>query len=110
MQLDPSNCVLPANRAMALLKKSQYGAAEADCTLALSIDPTYVKVCAMHIAIHDHFLGGHLLFSPLLPSIVFNPRRSFVSRKALQRRASARTGLGKLAQAVTDYDEVFCRD
>ena len=44
MQLDPSNCVLSANRAMALLKKSQYGAAEADCTLALSIDPTYVKV------------------------------------------------------------------
>jgi len=69
MQLDPSNCVLPANRAMALLKKSQYGAAEADCTLALSIDPTYVK--------------------------------------ALQRRASARTGLGKLSQAVTDYDEVL---
>ena len=48
MQLDPSNCVLPANRAMALLKKSQYGAAEADCTLALSIDPTYVKVCTEH--------------------------------------------------------------
>merc|ERR1712013_241273 len=69
MQLDPSNCVLPANRAMALLKKSQYGAAEADCTLALSIDPTYVK--------------------------------------ALQRRASAKTGLGKLSQAVTDYDEVL---
>merc|ERR1712012_213334 len=69
MQLDPSNCVLPANRAMALLKKSQYGAAEADCTLALSIDPTYVE--------------------------------------ALQRRASARTGLGKLSQAVTDYDEVL---
>merc|ERR1712032_221622 len=69
MQLDPYNCVLPANRAMALLKKSQYGAAEADCTLALSMDPTYVK--------------------------------------ALQRRASARTGLGKLAQAVTDYDEVL---
>ena len=44
MQLDPTNCVLPANRAMALLKKSQYGAAEADCTLALSIDPTYIKV------------------------------------------------------------------
>ena len=43
MQLDPTNCVLPANRAMALLKKSQYGAAETDCTLALSIDPTYVK-------------------------------------------------------------------
>ena len=55
MQLDPSNCVLSANRAMALLKKSQYGAAEADCTLALSIDPTYVKVCAMHIVLDGVF-------------------------------------------------------
>jgi len=43
IQLDPTNCVLPANRAMALLKKGQFGAAETDCTLALSIDPTYVK-------------------------------------------------------------------
>merc|ERR1719308_265934 len=57
MSLDPSNAMLPANRAMALLKKYQYGAAETDCTLALSIDNTYVK--------------------------------------AYQRRASARTGLGK---------------
>ena len=43
MALDPSNAVLPANRAMALLKTSQFGAAETDCTLALSIDRTYVK-------------------------------------------------------------------
>merc|ERR1719244_1001955 len=43
MQLDPMNCVLPANRAMALLKKEQFGAAESDCTLALSLDKTYVK-------------------------------------------------------------------
>ena len=43
MALDPSNAVLPANRAMALLKTGQYGAAETDCTLALSIDRTYVK-------------------------------------------------------------------
>ena len=43
MTLDPSNAVLPANRAMALLKTSQFGAAETDCTLALSIDRTYVK-------------------------------------------------------------------
>ena len=57
MQLDPSNCVLPANRAMALLKKSQYGAAEADCTLALSIDPTYVEVYSIHIASDSLLLG-----------------------------------------------------
>jgi len=43
MTLDPTNAVLPANRAMALLKKGQYGAAETDCTLALSIDNTYIK-------------------------------------------------------------------
>ena len=43
MALDPSNAVLPANRALALLKTSQFGAAETDCTLALSIDRTYVK-------------------------------------------------------------------
>ena len=69
MQLDPSNCVLPANRAMALLKKSQYGAAEADCTLALSIDPTYVKVRAMIIALDGILFGLTwedfcLVFSP----------------------------------------------
>ena len=44
MTLDPSNAMLPANRAMALLKKYQYADAETDCTLALSIDNTYVKV------------------------------------------------------------------
>jgi len=43
MTLDPLNAVLAANRAMALLKKGQYGAAETDCTLALSIDSTYIK-------------------------------------------------------------------
>jgi len=43
MTLDPLNAVLPANRAMALLKKGQFGAAETDCTLALSIDSTYIK-------------------------------------------------------------------
>merc|ERR1719317_1495881 len=43
MTLDPLNAVLPANRAMALLKKGQFAAAETDCTLALSIDNTYIK-------------------------------------------------------------------
>lgn len=41
--LDPENPFLPANRAMAFIKKKQYQAAENDCTLCLSIDPTYVK-------------------------------------------------------------------
>ena len=43
---DPRSAVLPANRAMALLKKGGRGAlkeAEADCTVALDLDPTYVK-------------------------------------------------------------------
>jgi len=69
MSLDPRNAMLPANRAMALLKKYQYGAAETDCTLALSIDNTYVK--------------------------------------AYQRRASARTGLGKYDLAIEDYNQVL---
>jgi len=43
MTLDPMNAVLPANRAMALLKKGLFAAAETDCTLALSIDNTYIK-------------------------------------------------------------------
>jgi len=43
MKCDPSNAMLPANRAMALLKKGRHREAEADCTLALSLDPTYVK-------------------------------------------------------------------
>ena len=43
MKCDPSNAMLPANRAMALLKKGRHREAEVDCTLALSLDPTYVK-------------------------------------------------------------------
>ncbi|KAG8190612.1 hypothetical protein JTE90_017876 [Oedothorax gibbosus] len=43
MELDPDNALLPANRAMAFLKKDQYQAAENDCSLCLSLDPTYVK-------------------------------------------------------------------
>jgi hypothetical protein len=35
MQMDPSNPILPANRAMALLKQGMAAAAEADCTIAL---------------------------------------------------------------------------
>jgi len=33
--MDPSNPILPANRAMALLKQGMAAAAEADCTIAL---------------------------------------------------------------------------
>ena len=43
IQCDPTNAILPANRAMALLKKGQNKDAEVDCTLAISLDPTYVK-------------------------------------------------------------------
>lgn len=41
--LDPTNPLLPANRAMALLKQEKFGAAEIDCTMALSLDPLYTK-------------------------------------------------------------------
>jgi len=69
MQCDPTNAMLPANRAMALLKKEQYGAAERDASMAVSIDGTYIK--------------------------------------AYQRRASARIGLGKLEEAIKDFEKVL---
>ncbi len=43
IECDPNNAVLPANRAMALMKKSQFAAAETDCNLAIELDPTYIK-------------------------------------------------------------------
>uniref|UniRef100_K1QQK9 RNA polymerase II-associated protein 3 n=1 Tax=Magallana gigas TaxID=29159 RepID=K1QQK9_MAGGI len=43
MALDPTNPILPANRAMALLKEQKYAAAEVDCMTALTLDPLYVK-------------------------------------------------------------------
>uniref|UniRef100_T1ILP0 RNA polymerase II-associated protein 3 n=1 Tax=Strigamia maritima TaxID=126957 RepID=T1ILP0_STRMM len=43
MLSDPTNAFLPANRALALLKKEMYAAAEQDCDLAINIDKNYVK-------------------------------------------------------------------
>ena len=43
IECDPKNALLPANRAMAFLKKGDFKGAEKDCDVALSIDPTYVK-------------------------------------------------------------------
>ncbi|KAF9582171.1 RNA polymerase II-associated protein 3 [Lunasporangiospora selenospora] len=43
MALDPSNSVLPINRAMALLKLERYSEAERDCTLGLQLDKKNVK-------------------------------------------------------------------
>lgn len=37
-------CLAYANRAMAELKLEEFLAAEADCTEAIALDPTYVKV------------------------------------------------------------------
>jgi len=39
----PDNCVVWANRAMAYLRLKQYEQAEADCTEAIRLDPTYIK-------------------------------------------------------------------
>ncbi|KAF9956995.1 RNA polymerase II-associated protein 3 [Modicella reniformis] len=41
--LDPSNSVLPINRAMALLKLGRFTEAETDCTLGLKLDNKNVK-------------------------------------------------------------------
>jgi tetratricopeptide (TPR) repeat protein len=43
IQCDPNNGLLPANRAMALLKQGKYAAAELDCAAAIMLDPTYFK-------------------------------------------------------------------
>ena len=43
MQCDPKNAILPANRAMAYLKTESWRRADADCSLALSLDDGYVK-------------------------------------------------------------------
>ncbi|XP_046372611.1 RNA polymerase II-associated protein 3-like isoform X1 [Haliotis rufescens] len=43
LQLDPTNHLLPANRAMALIKQKKFAAAEVDATTAISLDPLYVK-------------------------------------------------------------------
>lgn len=43
MLSDPMNPFLPANRALALLKKEMYAAAEQDCDLAIAIDKDYTK-------------------------------------------------------------------
>ncbi|KAI1295215.1 hypothetical protein EDD11_007953 [Mortierella claussenii] len=43
MALDPSNGVLPVNRAMALLKLNRFADAEQDCTLGLKLDSKNVK-------------------------------------------------------------------
>ncbi|KAK3741902.1 hypothetical protein QZH41_016263, partial [Actinostola sp. cb2023] len=87
-QLDPSNAIMPANRAMALLKvdryiciesftyewetygtELRYGAAEKDCTTALSLDSTYTK--------------------------------------AYLRRGTARFHLNKLKESLADYEEAL---
>lgn len=43
MNLDALNPLLPANRAMALLKQDKFAAAETDCLTALALDPLYTK-------------------------------------------------------------------
>ncbi|CAL1541777.1 unnamed protein product [Lymnaea stagnalis] len=69
MQYDPTNAILPANRAMALLKQQKFGAAELDSTISISLDPLYVK--------------------------------------AYLRRATARSGMGKLTDAIADFKRVL---
>ncbi|XP_014670421.1 PREDICTED: RNA polymerase II-associated protein 3-like isoform X2 [Priapulus caudatus] len=43
---DQFSAILPANRAMALLKLGRYAAAEADASTSIGLDPTYVKAYA----------------------------------------------------------------
>ncbi|KAI9206194.1 uncharacterized protein BJ171DRAFT_499061, partial [Polychytrium aggregatum] len=43
MKFDPTNAVLPLNRAMALIKTQQYAEAERDCTRCLQLDSKNIK-------------------------------------------------------------------
>jgi RNA polymerase II-associated protein 3 len=43
IELDPINHVLPANRAMCLLKQEKYASAELDCTLSIHLNDKYSK-------------------------------------------------------------------
>ena len=47
----PSSHLPLANRAMAALKLRDFAAAEADCTSAIALEPTYLKVTAAAAAI-----------------------------------------------------------
>lgn len=69
IQYDPTNAILSANRAMALLKQQKFAAAEFDCTSSIALDPMYVK--------------------------------------AYLRRATARAGMGKMEEAVADFNRVL---
>ncbi|KAL0962861.1 hypothetical protein UPYG_G00346460 [Umbra pygmaea] len=46
MKADATNVLLPANRAMALLKLQRYKQAEEDCSKAIALDSTYSKAFA----------------------------------------------------------------
>ncbi|RUS77983.1 hypothetical protein EGW08_014244 [Elysia chlorotica] len=43
MEFDTTNSILPANRALALIKQHKFAAAELDCTCSLALAPLYVK-------------------------------------------------------------------
>ncbi|KAH9490137.1 hypothetical protein Btru_042466 [Bulinus truncatus] len=43
MTYDPTDALLPANRAMAYLQLKRYVKCEEDCSLSLSIDPSHIK-------------------------------------------------------------------
>lgn len=69
MEFDSTNSILPANRALALIKQQKFGAAELDCTTSIVLDPLYVK--------------------------------------AYLRRATARAGIGRTQDAISDYHRVL---
>ena len=43
IEYDPVNPIYLCNRAQCLIKQEKYSAAEKDCTLAISLDPKYIK-------------------------------------------------------------------
>ncbi|KNC46902.1 RNA polymerase II-associated protein 3 [Thecamonas trahens ATCC 50062] len=53
MDLDPTNAVYPANRAMAHLKMKDYKATIRDCSRSIALDPTYFKSYARRASAYE---------------------------------------------------------
>ena len=51
IDLNPTSAVYFANRAFAHIKLENYGAAVADATSAINLDPKYIKVRGVHVCV-----------------------------------------------------------
>lgn len=105
-QLDSFNPLLPANRALALLKKQQYGAAEADCNLALAIDPNYVKAYQRRAAARVALKKLDLAKEDLLATLRLEPNNREAKAELVKvNRALAESAATAIARPAPDVKE-----